>query len=884
MKPMSGDEIRESFLEFFEKKGHKRIPSSSLIPDDPTLLFTSAGMVQFKPYFLGKKEPPFDSATTVQKSFRTSDLENVGRTTRHHTFFEMLGNFSFGRYFKEKAIEFAWELVTEVWKLPIDRLWVSIYEEDEETYEIWNKKIGVPDSRIVRMGKDDNFWGPPGPTGPCGPCTEIHFDMGEDWPCDHPELGPASECERFREFWNLVFMQYHQDEEGNLHPLKRKGIDTGLGLERMASIIQGTISNFETDLFLPILEYLKDLTGKPYDPQGGELTTAYRVVMDHARALTFLIADGAYPSNEGRGYVVRRVIRRALRFGTKLGFEKPFLYDVVPVVVERYKQVYPEIEDKMKITMSILKAEEENFFRTIRQGLNILENYVEEAKKQGRNFLTGKEAFKLYDTYGVPIDFIQDTLHEIGFTIKKEELEEELEKAREKSRKSWKGGQKELIDNELKKALPESFSTTFVGYEKEKEEDTKIMVILKDNKSTQMAEEGDNISLVLEKTPFYAESGGQIPDYGIIKTETGTVEITDVQKHLDGKVFLHTGKVIQGHVETGQKAHAEIDHSRRSAIRRAHTGTHIMYKVMRDILGDHVSQAGSLVGPDYIRFDFTHFEGLKPEEKREIEKRAMEAILANMPVKVHYMKLEEALDKGAIAEFMDKYQEKVRVIEIGDGWTLDLCGGTHAKATGDIGIIKIVYEGSVSTGVRRVEAFTGLKALERYQKMEETISKLSRKLSTSTDRIEEIIDKMKEELKTTQKELERTKEKLTVAMIPSIDAEGEMVGDVYVLAKVLSDISADDLRMISDQIRSRHEKAVVILGSIKGDRPIMIAAATKNLVDKLHMGNIIREAAKVMKGGGGGRPEMAQAGGKDPSKLSAAVVQAAELVKSALNK
>lgn len=881
MKPLSGDEIRESFLEFFEKNGHKRLPSSSLIPDDPTLLFTTAGMVQFKPYFLGKKEPPFDSATTVQKSFRTSDLENVGRTTRHHTFFEMLGNFSFGRYFKEGAITFAWQLITEVWKLPVDRLWVSIYEDDEEAYEIWNKKIGVPDSRIVRMGKDDNFWGPPGPTGPCGPCTEIHFDMGEDWPCEHPELGPASECERFREFWNLVFMQYHQDEEGNLHPLKRKGIDTGMGLERMASIMQGTISNFETDLFTPILDYLKDLTGKPYDPKGGEYTTAYRVVMDHIRALTFVIADGAYPSNEGRGYVVRRVIRRALRFGKKLGLEKPFLYDVVPVVVDRYKHVYPEIEEKMKITMSILKAEEENFFRTIGQGLNILENYVEQAKKEGRNFLTGKEAFKLYDTYGVPVDFIKDTLEEMGFTIKEKELEEELEKARERSRKSWKGGEKELIDNELKKALPDNFSSTFVGYEKE-EEDTRIMAILKDGKAIEKSDEGEEISLVLEKTPFYAESGGQIPDHGYVETETGKIEVYDVQKHLDGKVFLHTGKVIKGSIRVGQEAHAEIDHERRAAIRRAHTGTHIMYKVMRDVLGNHVSQAGSMVGPDYIRFDFTHFEALKPEEKKEIEKRVMEAILANMPVTVHHMTLEEALSRGAVAEFMDKYQEKVRVVEIGNGWTLDLCGGTHASATGDIGILKIIYEGSVSTGVRRIEAYTGMKALERYQELEDTVTTLARKLSTSPDRIDEMIDKMKTELKETQKELEKTKEKLTIAMIPAIDAEGEMVGDVYMLAKVLSDVNADDLRMISDQIRSRHEKAVVILGGIKDNRPIMIAAATKNLTDKLHMGNIVREAAKVMKGGGGGRPDMAQAGGKDASKLSAAVMQAADMVKKAL--
>ncbi|MEO2152137.1 MAG: alanine--tRNA ligase-related protein, partial [Thermococcus sp.] len=492
---------------------------------------------------------------------------------------------------------------------------------------------------------------------------------------------------------------------------------------------------------------------------------------------------------------------------------------------------------KAKITKSILKAEEENFFRTIRQGLAKLEEAVQKAKEEGRNHLTGKEAFKLYDTYGLPVDFIKDTLEELGMGLKEEELEAEMERQRQRSRASWKGEEKELLEHKMAAALPEGTSTEFVGYTDE-EADAKVLLIIKDGEVAEEAKEGEEVLFVLDKTPFYAESGGQIADTGIITSSDGLlVEVEDVQKHLDGRVFLHKGRVKRGTLRRRMDVHAEIDRERRAAIRRAHTGTHVLYRVMREILGSHVSQAGSLVGPDYIRFDFTHFEALKPEEKKLIEQKAMEAILTNMPVKVHHMTLEEALGRGAIAEFMDKYKERVRVVEIGDGWTLDLCGGTHTSRTGDIGIIKIVYEGSVSTGVRRIEAFTGMKALQRFQQLEDTLLGLARKLSTSPDGIGKIVDKLKEENQKLQKELTQVKQKLTVAMIPSLDAEGKMIGDTYILAKVLSDVSAEDLRMIADEIRARHPKAVVILGGKKPDgAPIMIGATTKNLTDKLHMG------------------------------------------------
>jgi alanyl-tRNA synthetase len=863
---MSGDEIRSTYLTFFEERGHLRVPSSSLLPDDPTLMFTSAGMVQFKPYFLGQAEPPSRRLTTVQKCLRTGDLENVGHTSRHHTFFEMLGNFSVGDYFKKEAITWAWELVTDKFQLPPERLWVTIYQDDEESFDIWHNIIGLPENRIVRMGKEDNFWGPPGPTGPCGPCSEIYYDMGEEWPCDDPSKGPAAEGERFREFWNLVFTQYYQDENGNLSDLPQKNIDTGMGLERIAAILQGKPTNFETDLFEPIIKAIEDITGKKYQ----ENIVPFRVIADHIRALTFAITDGAVPSNEGRGYVIRRIARRSVRYGLRLGQNDPFLYKIVPVVVEHYSSWYPELRGGQDLSMRLIKQEEEAFLRTLSSSQRYLDEVVAEAKEQNASEVPAEEVFRLYDTYGLPLDIIQDVFEENNLTYDKEKLNEIVEQYREQSRSSWKGGESVLTDTIFTRLVGDS-KTQFTGYDTLEDKST-IVAAVKDNERAEL-HEGDQGAIVVERTPFYAESGGQEADHGFITTETGTFRVDDVQKVLNGNVFVHYGTVLSGTIKEGQEAFLEVDKERRSAMQRAHTATHLLHAALRTVLGDHVRQGGSKVGPDYFRFDFSHFEAMTPEQIEEVERLVNEQILLNKELNIFYTSLNEAKEMGAMALFDEKYGQTVRVVQV-PGWSMELCGGTHVKRTGDIGLFHILSESASSQGIRRIEAVTGKRALEHLLGLEKLVKAVAEALDTSKDMILAKIDKLTEENKEKEKEIKRLTEQVYTAEGKELYNKAEEINGIKFINVVFPPRDPGALIVAIDAIRSYNKPFVAALGTLNNDKPVLILAASPDVAEKVNLREVINNAASYIGGRGGGRPTLVQAGGTDGSRLSVAVQQA----------
>jgi len=863
---MSGDEIRSIYLSFFEEKGHLRLPSSSLLPDDPTLMFTSAGMVQFKPYFLGQAQPPAKRITTVQKCLRTGDLENVGHTSRHHTFFEMLGNFSIGDYFKKEAILWAWELVTQRFELPPERLWVTIYQDDDESFDIWHNLVGLPENRIVRMGKEDNFWGPPGPTGPCGPCSEIYYDMGEEWPCDDPSKGPAAEGERFREFWNLVFTQYYQDENGNLTDLPRKNIDTGLGLERMAAILQGKPTNFETDLFQPIIKAIEDLTGKKYE----ENLVPFRVIADHIRALTFAITDGAVPSNEGRGYVIRRIARRSVRYALELGKEEPFLYNIVPVVVQHYSNWYPELIGGQELTMKLIKQEEEAFLRTLKNSQHYLDEVVQQAKKQNIKEVPAEEVFRLYDTYGLPLDIIGDVLEENDLVVDKEKLSEIIEQYKEQSRASWKGGEAVLTDTIFNR-LVGNVKTEFTGYER-MEDRSAIIATVKDNQRAEL-HEGDEGAIIVEHTPFYAESGGQEADHGIITTETGTFRVEDVQKVLGGNVIVHYGQVTSGFIKDGQEAYLQVDVERRKAMQRAHTATHLLHAALRRVLGDHVRQSGSKVGPDWFRFDFSHFEGMTPEQIQEVERLVNEQILENKEVNIFFTSLDEAKKMGAMALFGEKYGETVRVVQVPD-WSMELCGGTHAQRTGDIGLFHITSESASSQGIRRIEAVTGKKTLQQLWTLEKLVKDVAEELDTSKDMIVQKLEKLNQDLKEKDKEIKRLTEQVHTAEGKELFNKAEEISGIKFINAVFPPRDPGALIVAVDAIRSFNKPFVAAFGTLHNEKPVLVLAASPDVAEKVNLREVINIAASYIGGKGGGRPTLVQAGGTDASRLSVAVQQA----------
>jgi len=867
---LTANEIRESFLKFFEEKGHTRVKSASIIPEtDPTLLFVNAGMVPFKNVFLGLEKRPYTRATSCQKVFRVSgkhnDLDNVGYTPRHHTFFEMLGNFSFGDYFKKEAIEYAWEYLTRVLQIPEEKLLVSVFEEDDEAYDIWKNVIGLPEEKIHRLGVEDNFWSM-GDTGPCGPCSEIYYDRGEEF--GNPQLG-APDDNRYLEIWNLVFMQYNRDESGRLTPLPHPNIDTGMGLERIASVMQGVSSNYETDLFMPVIRFAEDISGKEYRPDqpSSKETVAMRVIADHLRAITFLISDGVFPSNEGRGYVLRRILRRALRYGKELGIERPFLFEGVDVVIDMMKEPYPELIGNRGFIKGLVKAEEERFIKTLKRGMDILYEIIEKAKKEGRHHITGKEVFMLYDTYGFPVDLVEDIARDNNFGVDIAEYYKLLEEQRERARASWKSQAKEVkkVYLELKNSLPEN---RFVGYEKLEVDDANILAIVKEDTQVDILNEGEVGEIILDITPFYPEKGGQVGDAGIIEGDGFLFDVVDTKTPVEG-IIIHRGKVIYGQLKKGSVAAARVNKERRQDIMRHHTATHLLHAALRNLLGEHVKQAGSLVHPDYLRFDFTHFESLSEEEIKRIEELVNQEIMENHPVICREMPIDEALKSGAIAIFEEKYGDVVRVISA--GISTELCGGTHVSRTGDIGYFKILSETAVASGTRRIEAVAGRKAVESSLREHFLLKEISRTLTAKEEQIIEKIEGLKLKVKELEKQLESLKKKSVVDRIMDIltvvDKDGYRVG----YGKV-EGLSPNELRDLADVARAKLGSSAVLLASVDREKGKinLVAAVSKDLTDRIKAGDIIRQVAPVIGGKGGGRPDMAQGGGTDISKLDEA--------------
>ncbi|AEV69387.1 alanine--tRNA ligase [Acetivibrio clariflavus] len=878
MQKLGLNELRERYLKFFEGKGHLRLPSFSLIPqNDPSLLLINSGMAPLKPYFTGKEEPPRRRVTTCQKCIRTPDIENVGKTARHGTFFEMLGNFSFGDYFKKEAIPWAWEFVTQELKMPVDRLWVSIYEEDDEAFEIWNKDVGVPAERIVRMGKKDNFW--EHGTGPCGPCSEIYFDRGVEKGCGKPDCKVGCDCDRFIEFWNLVFTQFNKDEDGNYTRLPNPNIDTGMGLERLACIMQDVDNLFEVDTVRNVLDYVCKTAGVKYH-ESEKKDISIRVITDHIRSTTMMVSDGVIPSNEGRGYVLRRLLRRAARHGKLLGINKPFLYDIAMVVINESKEAYPELEEKRKYIQDVIKNEEEKFELTIDQGLIILSKYIEETKAKNSKTITGEMAFELHGTYGFPIDLTREIAEESGLSVDEEGFREEMEKHRKIAKEDYLKKQGSAWSDDIYSTLDKNIKTEFLGYS-ENAAEAKVMYIIKNDQVTESATEGDEVILILDRTPFYAESGGQVGDKGVIESEEVKIKVEDCKKTEDGK-YLHYGVVEKGNVKVGASVKAAIDAKRRMAIARNHTTTHLLQKALKNVLGDHVHQAGSLVEPDRLRFDFAHFTAMTPEEIAKVEKEVNDKILESIMVETMELPIDEAKRLGATALFGEKYGSIVRVVKIGD-YSMEFCGGTHLKATSQAGFIKIVSESGVAAGVRRIEALTGEAALAYLHDREKLISDISTALKTSPQDSVKRIESIMTELKNAQKEIEQLRSKLVSSSLDEVLSKAIDVNGVKVVKARFDQLDMEALRNTGDTIRNKLGSGLVVLGSGYEGKVSFVVMATKDVVSKgIHSGNIIREVAKIAGGGGGGRPDMAQAGGKDISKLDEALDYSVKVVEAQL--
>jgi alanyl-tRNA synthetase len=883
---MDSSDIRKSFLEFFRSKGHEIVRSSSLIPKhDPTLLFTNAGMVQFKSVFLGQEKRPYARAVSCQKCMRAggkhSDLENVGHTARHHTFFEMLGNFSFGDYFKKEAIQFAWELLTEWYKLPKDRLWVSVYEDDEEAARLWVELTDLSPNRIVRLGPKDNFW-QMGDTGPCGPCSEIIIDQGKDVGCKRPDCTVGCDCDRFLELWNLVFMQFNRDELGNLTPLPKPSIDTGMGLERITAVLQGKKNNFDTDLFYPIIKAIESLSGMSYG-KSSDVDISIRVIADHIRSITFLLSEGLIPSNEGRGYVLRRIIRRASRHARLLGLHGAVLYKLIDVVVDSMGEFYPELIREKERAAKLLAVEEERFTKTLEQGMRLLDDMITELKKIGKNIIPGDELFKLYDTYGFPLDLAKDIAMDNHLFIDEEGFNTAMEVQREKARASW-IGEEEAILSIYRELLSEIGPTEFIGYDS-LESESIIKAIVKDEKVVTEAFEGDEVEIFLDKTPFYGESGGQIGDVGIIrktedrgqKTEiefTAEAEVLDTKKELG--LHSHIVKIKKGGFKVWDKVHCIVDRDKRLATARNHTATHLLHTALRNVLGEHVKQAGSLVSPERLRFDFTHFYPLEKKEISHIEDMINEKILENIKVETEIMDIQQALKAGVIALFGERYEEKVRVVKV-PNFSAELCGGTHVNRTGDIGLFIIVSEGGIASGIRRIEALTGKNAFNYLKNRSEELQKISEMLKTETPsiRLEKLLNEMKEQMR----EVDELKSKIATQKSQALADKARSINGIKVLSYRVDNLDQKDLRTLADNLRDRLSPCVLVLASVKDSQASLLAMVSKELTDKFNAGEILKEVAKATGGKAGGKSEMAQGGTKDIEKLDKALESVYDLVK-----
>ncbi len=872
---MTGNQTRRLFLDYFEKHHHRIIRSSSLVPqDDPTLLFTNAGMVQFKRTFLGEEKRDYVRAASSQKCVRAggkhNDLENVGYTARHHTFFEMLGNFSFGDYFKEKAIEFAWDLLINGYKLPADKLWVSVYLDDDEAHDLWHKNIGVREDRIVRFGEKDNFWSM-GDTGPCGPCSEILIDRGEAFGCGSPECRVGCDCDRYLEIWNLVFMQFNRDESGRMTPLPRPSIDTGMGLERIVSIVQDVPTNYDTDLILPILQKAEALSGKRRG-QSAETGVAMKVIADHSRAAAFLVGDGVLPSNEGRGYVLRRILRRAIRYGRQIGLSRPFLHETVKTVFEIMKPAYPELSEASAFITSVIHNEEVRFSETLDHGLKLLNETLADIQARGLSKVPGDVVFKLYDTYGFPVDIVRDVVRDQNLEVDMAGFESAMAGQREKSRSV---ASFSTLGDAYKGLSSRGIIPEFVGYDSLSCE-SEILLIVEDGKQVDRAEAGASVEVVTAATPFYGESGGQTGDRGTISGPDFQMAVSETVKDPTG-LIIHKGEVASGAVELNHRVTLSVDPEARAATARNHTATHILQSALRQILGDHVKQAGSMVSPDRLRFDFTHFSQVDAETLNRIETLVNARIRENVSTGIEVMAAEEAFQCGATALFEEKYGDWVRVISLAD-FSKELCGGTHARRTGDIGFFKIVSESSVASGVRRIEAVTGTQAVAHAQACSGILNRISQQVREKPDQLPSRIDRLMADQKSLEKELERLKARMAASEAKSAGDEFRMIQGVRVLVKKVTADSPAGLRNMADQFRDRIGSGIVVLAASAGSKAMLVAAVTRDLTDKYPAGDIVKHAATVVGGSGGGRPDMAQAGGTMPEKIDEALDRVCQIL------
>lgn len=863
MKYMTGNEIREKFLKFFEERQHLMLPSASLIPqDDPTLLIIGAGMAPFKPFFTGKMTPPATRITTCQKCVRTGDIENVGRTARHHTYFEMLGNFSFGDYFKKEIIPWSWEFLTKELELPADKLWITIHTEDDEAHDLW-REVGVPEERIVRL--DDNWWEIG--SGPCGPDSEIHIDLGPERGCGKPTCGPGCDCDRYLELWNLVFTQFNQMPDGTYPPLKSKNIDTGAGLERLASVIQGKPSNFETDLMFPIIEYACKVAGVEYG-KDADTDVSLKVIADHARSMTFMIGDGILPSNEGRGYVLRRILRRAVRHGRLIGISEKFLAGAVDVVIGMFGHVYTNLSEKRDYIQKVIDMEETSFLRTLKQGSELLNEEIAKLKAEGKTVLDGATAFKLNDTFGFPWELTAEILEEQGLTMDKEGFDAALEVQRQMARDA----------RNDKAGRPVVYETKGVDVAALKvDEAATVGAIVQmypahDAQAITTAEDGTEVAVICDITPFHAEGGGQLGDIGTITAPTGVIEVNVTKKLPDGAVIM-IGSVTEGTVSVGDAVTFSVEMSRKNDIARNHTATHLLHAALKQVLGAHVNQAGSYVGPDRLRFDFSHFSQVTEEELKEVEAIVNEQILASKAVEIEELPIEEAKKKGAMALFGEKYGDIVRVVTV-PGFSMEFCGGSHVENTAKIGMFKIVSEGSSGAGVRRIEAVTGHGAVAHVNETEEMVKGLAASLKCRVADVPTRLEALQAELKAAQKKAEELAGEIAKAQVSDVADKVQDVKGVAVLAQKVNADSMDALRNLGDQMRDKIGGVVVLAAEI-GGKVSILTMATKDAVAKgVHAGNVVKEVAKMCGGGGGGRPDMAQAGAKDASKVDEALAAA----------
>ena len=870
------NELREMFLSFFESKGHLRLPSFSLVPqNDKSILLINAGMTPMKPWFKGEEEPPRHRVCTCQKCIRTGDIENVGKTARHGTYFEMLGNFSFGDYFKHEAIAWSWEFLTEVVGLEPDRLYPSIYLDDDEAFDIWNKEVGIPAERIFRFGKEDNFW--EHGSGPCGPCSEIYYDRGPEWGCGKPGCTVGCDCDRYIEVWNVVFSQFDNDGEGHYTELKQKNIDTGMGLERLACVSQNVASLFDVDTVMNITHKVSQLTGAHYG-ETEKRDVSLRVITDHIRSATFMICDGILPSNEGRGYVLRRLLRRAARHGKLLGVNDPFLYQVVDTVIHENEGQYPDLREKQTYITKVIRTEEENFGRTIDGGMKIFSDLLAEHKQKLEKVFSGADAFRLYDTFGFPIDLTMEMAADEGLSVDENAFQKLMKEQKERAREARKAlGDLGWAGVEFGKDVP---ATEFVGYD-HSECDARIVAIVADDELREEVAAGAEAVVVLDHSPFYAEMGGQVADHGTITADGVVFTVADVQKNKGGK-FMHYGRLTQGVLHVGDTVHAAIDMERRKAIQRAHSTTHLLDAALKKVLGDHVHQAGSLVEPDRLRFDFTHFEAISPEELRQVEELVNDAVLEGYPVVTEVLPIEEAKKKGAVAMFGEKYGETVRVVEMSD-FSVEFCGGTHVDNTAKAGPFRIKSESSVASGVRRIEATCGKLSLKAMESSQGVLSRAAQFLKTAPSGLLERMEQQANEMKQLRQALEKFKAEASLGEARQFLASAKTVKDLHVLATTRNGVDTAELRTMGDFLRDKDPKAVAVIASINGEKITFLAVCGKEAVARgIKAGDLVRHVSAICGGKGGGKPDSAMGGGSDPLKVDDALASVDDFVSEKL--